>query len=137
MLKLFGYFAPRRSMGWKVTLDLSLNKDKGSLLRNAINNKMGKSNRKGIATREIQSNDIEELAAKLVKILSYLADPTMDEVKASEDAKLDHLWLYIEKTDEEEASNIRFTMLNSDSSEPETDGEGISASIEVSDETEN
>jgi hypothetical protein len=102
-------------MGWKVTLDLSLNKDNGSTLRNAINTTMGESKRKGIATQVIESNDIIDLAAKLGTILSYLANPTVDKVKAAEDAKLDHLWLYIEKTDEEGGSDIRFTVLDTDS----------------------
>jgi hypothetical protein len=122
-------------MGWKVTLDLSLNNDQGSTLRNAINTRMGTSKRKGIATQVIESSDIKGLADKLGKILSYLADPTVDEVKASLGAKLDHLWLYIEKTDDEEISGISFTVL--DSPEPETDAEGTSAGIVVPGETEN
>jgi hypothetical protein len=122
-------------MGWKVTLDLSLNKDNGSTLRNAINTTMGEFKRKGIATQVIESDDIKDLATKLGTILSYLANPTVDTVKANADAKLDHLWLYIEKTDEEEISDIRFTVL--DSPEPETDGKGTSANMVVSVETEN
>jgi len=126
---------PRQSLGWKVTLDLSLNKDRGSILRNIIAKEFENSEKNGIGTRVVKSDDIKDLATKLGTIPSYLANPTVDTVKANADAKLDHLWLYIEKTDEEEISDIRFTVL--DSPEPETDGKGTSANMVVSVETEN
>ena len=103
-------------MAWRVTLDSSLNKDTRSIVRNAINEKLPSAKTAGTATKEVISKDIQDLAGRLSEVLAILANPSATPGAAA-DVELDHLWLYIQRIPEGEATSTDIYVYTSSDSE--------------------